>query len=76
MLKYGFSYSSHQDEQNDMRQAYVWVKNNEVSILAILTAINVQVVVSTGQWGTPCVYNLYFLDLYTVLCQNTHQGMQ
>ena len=39
MLKYCFSDSSHRDEQNEMQLAYVWVKNNEVSILAILTQL-------------------------------------
>ena len=43
MLKYCFSYSSHRDEQNEMQQAYVWVTNNEISILAILTTLTFQV---------------------------------
>ena len=75
MLKYCFSYSPHRDEQNEMQQAYVWVKNNKVSTLSILTAFDTMNGQAGGQWGTPYVYNLYFLDLYTVLCQNTHQEM-
>ena len=37
MLKCCFSYSSHRDEQNEWQQAYVWMKNNEVGIMTILT---------------------------------------
>ena len=40
MLKYCFSYSSHRDEQNEMQQAYVWMKNNEVGMLTIYKAFD------------------------------------